>query len=71
MPEDPLIDRLEQLESRLMHLEAGLEELTRTLLELERTGQLTAEVVRQLESRIQDLANRPATPPVDPPPPHY
>lgn len=71
MTENPLLDRIEQLETRLMHLEASIEELTRTLLEQERQAGHAREVIKALEDRIRDLSNRPVSSPQDPPPPHY
>lgn len=71
MSETALLDRIEQLESRLMHLEASIEELTDTLLEQERQAGHAREVIKALEDRVRDLSDRPVAQPADPPPPHY
>jgi SlyX protein len=64
--------RIEDLEMRIMHLEAALDELTRSLLAQEQRGSHQADRIRQLETRLQELREG-ITPPVerDPPPPHY
>lgn len=72
MIDNELVSRMEALESRLMHQEAAIEELTRTLLNQERQLADQAATIRQLESRLKTLK------PVDIalstdeiPPPHY
>ena len=69
---DELADRMEQLEIRLMHLEAALDEMTRTLLQQEQLTVRQAEVIRQLETQLKGLsASITPTGEHDPPPPHY
>jgi uncharacterized coiled-coil protein SlyX len=70
--EDELTPRIEVLETRLMHQEAALDELTRTLLEQEQLVKNQGETIRKLETLLQRLS------PTDPtaaedntPPPHY
>jgi uncharacterized coiled-coil protein SlyX len=69
---DELKNRIEQLEIRLMHLEAALDEMTRTLLKQEQLTAHQAETIRQLETQLKGLSA--TISPVtgqDPPPPHY
>ena len=55
-----------------MHLEAALEELTRSLLLQEQLTSRQAELIRQLEGRLRELQEGSAMPAGrDPPPPHY
>jgi uncharacterized coiled-coil protein SlyX len=64
--------RLEDLELRIMHLEAALDELTRSLLLQEQLTSRQAELIRLLEARLQELHEGMAAPAGrDPPPPHY
>lgn len=71
MTDDALTDRIEELETRLMHLEATVDELTRTLLAQEQRARRQAEALAVLEQRLRALSERdPQTAP-DPPPPHY
>jgi len=72
MTEDELIPRIETLEARLMHQEATLDELTRTLLEQEQLVRNQAETIRKLEALIQRLSPADLTGVEDnTPPPHY
>lgn len=67
-----LADRMEQLEIRLMHLEAALDEMTRTLLSQEQLTARQAEAIRQLEAQLKGLsASITPSGEQDPPPPHY
>jgi uncharacterized coiled-coil protein SlyX len=64
--------RIESLEDRLMHQEAAIDELTRTLLLQEQRVNQQAVTIERLEAqlRTQFVAN--ITSPVeDGPPPHY
>ena len=72
MPDNDLHDRIESLEERLMHLEAALDELTRTLLQQELLVNMQSETIRRLEARIESLTDGGKTDPQqEPPPPHY
>ena len=70
--EDELTPRIEMLETRLMHQEATLDELTRTLLEQEQLVRKQGEVIRKLEMLVQRLSSTELTATEDTtPPPHY
>jgi SlyX protein len=70
--EDELTARIERLETRLMHQEAALDELTRTLLDQEQLVRTQGEVIRKLEMLVQRLsATDLAAAEDNPPPPHY
>ncbi|MGD2055633.1 MAG: SlyX family protein [Gammaproteobacteria bacterium] len=72
MTDNELISRMEELESRLMHQEAAIEELTRTLLSQERQLAEQATAIRQLESQLTALKPRNIALSADEkPPPHY
>ena len=66
-----LKNRLETLEERLMHLEAALDEVTRTLLKQEHQLSRQAETIQRLEDHVRALTatGMPATD-REPPPPH-
>ncbi|MGB5540780.1 MAG: SlyX family protein [Gammaproteobacteria bacterium] len=67
-----LEQRMESLEMRLMHLEAALDEMTRSLLRQEQLTRTQAETIKRLEEQFRGLAaGYPATPEAEPPPPHY
>ncbi len=69
---DELTERLEQLEVRLMHLEAAMDEMTRTLLQQEQLTARQAETIRLLETQLKGLSAAISAPPEqEPPPPHY
>lgn len=69
---DKLTPRIDILETRLMHQEAALDELTRTLLEQEQLVRNQAEIIRKLEALIQRLSPADLTGADDnTPPPHY
>ena len=64
--------RIESLESRMMHQDAALDELTGTLLKQEQLLNRQAEAIKRLEEQLRGLAA--ATPGAtadEPPPPHY
>lgn len=70
MNETDLIARLESLETRLMHQEAALDELTRTLLRQEQRVHRQLKAIETLQGQVQSLAGGgPAS--EEPPPPHY
>ena len=70
--EDELAPRIELLETRLMHQEAALDELTRTLLEQEQLVRKQGEIIRKLEMLVQRLsATDVAAVEDNTPPPHY
>ena len=72
MSDSDLHKRTEVLEIRLMHLEAALDETTRTLLEQEKRLARQADMIKQLEALVKGLADagtRDAQ--QEPPPPHY
>ena len=64
--------RIESLESRLMHQDAALDELTRTLLNQEQLLSKQVEAIKHLEEQIKGLAPAsPGTAADEPLPPHY
>ena len=72
MSNSDLNKQVETLEIRLMHLEAALDEVTRTLLEQENRLTRQADMIKQLEALVKGLADagtRDAQ--QEPPPPHY
>ncbi len=69
--ENELTPRIEMLETRLMHQEAALDELTRTLLEQEQLIKHQGELIRKLEILVQGLAPADITATEDNMPPHY
>jgi len=72
MSDADLLARLEFLETRLMHQEAAIEELTRTLLQQERLVSLQAASLEKLEAQLRALLSAGLNPPIeDGPPPHY
>jgi uncharacterized coiled-coil protein SlyX len=69
---DELTDRIEQLEMRLMHLEAAIDEMTRTLLQQEQLTARQADIIQQLENQLKGLSAVVSNPAErEPPPPHY
>jgi uncharacterized coiled-coil protein SlyX len=66
-----LEQRIENLEIRIMHLEAALDEMTRTLLHQEQLTTRQADMLRQMEAQLKGLSAvlSPAT--GHEPPPHY
>jgi len=72
MNDTDLISRIEALESRLMHQEASLDEITRTLFRQEQLVSTQQQTIKKLESQFQSLTATGSAPPGDePPPPHY
>jgi SlyX protein len=64
--------RIESLEARLMHQEAAIDELTRTLLLQEQLVNRQSATIEHLESQLRSLYDAGITPPgQDGPPPHY
>ena len=64
--------RLESLETRIMHQDAALDELTRTLLSQEQLMNKQVETIKRLEEQVRGLSSsNPATTTDEPPPPHY
>jgi SlyX protein len=72
MTDDALIARIEELESRLMHQEASIEELTRNLLEQGQLLTAQTQAMIRLEAQLRSLSD-PHTLPSgeESPPPHY
>jgi SlyX protein len=72
MTEDELANRLESLEVRLMHQEAAIEELTRSVLQQEQLIATQVVAIERLETMIRSLSDmNTANPGEEPPPPHY
>ena len=72
MTEDELATRLESLELRLMHQEAAIEELTRTVLQQEQLIATQVVAIERLEAMLRTLSDTNTANPVEePPPPHY
>ena len=67
-----LISRIEALEYRLMHQEAALDEITRTLVRQEQLVTTQKKVIETLENQLQSLtAAAIISAGEEPPPPHY
>ena len=72
MTGDELATRLESLELRLMHQEAAIEELTRTVLQQEQLIATQVVAIERLEAMLRSLSDtNTASPGEEPPPPHY
>ena len=72
MTENDLKRRIESLESRIMHQDAAIEELTHTLLNQEQLLARQGEIIKRLEEQLRGLASTgPGTARDEPPPPHY
>ena len=72
MTDDDIKRRLESLETRIMHQDAALDELTRTLLSQEQLMNKQVETIKRLEEQVRGLSSsNPATITDEPPPPHY
>jgi uncharacterized coiled-coil protein SlyX len=72
MSNNNLDDRIDALEVRLMHLDAALDEMTRTLLSQEAQLRQQAETIRRLETLVKGLADAgTGDHGKEPPPPHY
>ena len=64
--------RLESLETRIMHQDAAIDELTRTLLGQELLMNKQVATIKHLEEQIRGLSSsNPTTTTDEPPPPHY
>jgi SlyX protein len=67
-----LATRIEVLEARLMHQEAAIDELTRSLLLQEQRVSRQAKSLEHLEAQLRAMSTANITPPgEDGPPPHY
>ncbi|MDX2457885.1 MAG: SlyX family protein [Gammaproteobacteria bacterium] len=72
MNDTDLIARLESLETRLMHQEASLDEITRTLLGQEQLVNRQLQAIKTLQGQLQSLTDAGGGPASEePPPPHY
>ncbi len=72
MKDNELESRTETLEIRLMHQEASIEALTRTLLLQEQRVNAQSAAIERLEAMIRGLSStHDALPGEEPPPPHY
>jgi len=72
MSDNELASRIETLEIRLMHQEASIEALTRTLLQQEQLVNAQSAAIERLEAMIRGLSStHDALPGEEPPPPHY
>lgn len=72
MTDDALHARIEELESRLMHQEASIEELTRTLLQQEQRLTAQAQAMERLDAQLRSLSDPHTLPSAEEsPPPHY
>ena len=64
--------RLESLETRIMHQDAAIDELTRTLLDQEQLMNKQVEIIKHLEEQVRGLgSSNPGATTDEPPPPHY
>ena len=72
MTEEESSMRIERLESRLMHQEAALEELTRIQLAQEMQIGKQSEMIKRLSEHVRALVpSQLALPEEETPPPHY
>ena len=71
MTDEELDARLETLEMKISHQELGLEELTRTLVKLERLVQNQAASIERLEAQLRSLIPSDVGTHEDQTPPHY
>ena len=72
MNDDTLHAHIAMLEDRLMHQEAAIDELTRTLLNQEQRLRRQTETLRRLETALRGLTDvNLAKPEDEPAPPHY
>ena len=72
MTDTNLTSRIESLESRIMHQEAALDEITRTLLNQEQLMNRQLKIIETLQGQIQSLSDTGVASSGDePPPPHY
>ena len=72
MNDTNLASRIELLETRIMHQEASLDEITRTLLKQEQLVNKQLQAIETLQGQLQTLTDAGVAAPGDePPPPHY
>ena len=72
MKNNELNNRVDSLEMRLMHLEAAVDEMTRTLLDQEAKLRQQADLIQRLERLVKGLADAGINETgKEPPPPHY
>jgi uncharacterized coiled-coil protein SlyX len=72
MDSTDLTTRIESLEARLMHQEAAIDELTRTLLQQEQHVNHQAATIERLEAQLRSIfAANITLSGEDGPPPHY
>ncbi len=72
MSDNDIKRRLESLETRIMHQDAAIDELTRTLLSQEQLMNRQVEAIRRLEEQLRTLgSSAPGAAANEPPPPHY
>jgi SlyX protein len=72
MNDDTLHAHIARLEARLMHQEAAIDELTRTLVNQEQRLRRQSETILRLETLIRGLSDMNMARPEDEPvPPHY
>ena len=72
MENNGLNNRIDSLEMRLMHLEAAVDEMTRTLLDQEAKLRQQADIIQRLERLVKGLADAGINEAgKEPPPPHY
>jgi SlyX protein len=72
MTDDDTKTRLESLETRIMHQDATIDELTRTLLRQEQLMSKHVKAIKHLEEQIRGLTDsNPGMAADEPPPPHY
>jgi|GEM_PF-794084 len=72
MTDDDIKMRLESLETRIMHQDATIDELTRTLLRQEQLMSKQVKTIKHLEEQLRGLADSsPGMTADEPPPPHY
>ncbi len=67
-------ERVTELEIRLTHLESGLDEITRVLLERDRQIEALQREQQRLQLRLRDMdltAGGAGSDAPEPPPPHY
>jgi len=72
MTDTDMTTRLELLESKLMHQEASIEELTRTLLAQEQRINAQSLAIERLEDMLRNISEAgPVAADKEPLPPHY
>ena len=72
MTDTAIYARIEELESRLMHQEATIDELTRSLLQQEQLLNAQALSMERLQALLRSLSDPHTLPPgEESPPPHY